>query len=85
MDSYGTGIQIKSAIEIGVKKIIISLGGSATIDGASGILRALGVKFFNNGKLIDKKNPKVGLFDLGNHVLSAGFILVVIFISLNVE
>ena len=39
MDSYGTGIQIKSAIEIGVKKIIISLGGSATIDGASGILR----------------------------------------------
>ena len=57
MDSYGTGIQIKSAIEIGVKKIIISLGGSATIDGASGILRALGVKFFNNRKLIDKKNP----------------------------
>ena len=36
-------------------------------------------------KLIDKKNPKVGLFDLGNHVLIAGFILVVIFISLNVE
>ena len=35
--------------------------------------------------LIDKKNPKVGLFDLGNHVLIAGFILVVIFISLNVE
>ena len=36
-------------------------------------------------KLNDKKNPKVGLFDLGNHVLIAGFILVVIFISLNVE
>ena len=36
-------------------------------------------------KLIDKKNPKVGLFDLGNHVLIIGFILVVIFISLNVE
>ena len=36
-------------------------------------------------KFIDKKNPKVGLFDLGNHVLIIGFILVVIFISFNVE
>ena len=35
-------------------------------------------------KLIDKKNAKVGLFDLGNHILIVGFILVVIFISLNV-
>ena len=31
-------------------------------------------------KLIDKKNPKVGLFDLGNHILIVGFILVVIFL-----
>ena len=36
-------------------------------------------------KLIDKKNSKVGLFDLGNHILIIGFILIVIFISLNVE
>ena len=35
-------------------------------------------------RLIDKKNSKVGLFDLGNHILIVGFILVVIFISLNV-
>ena len=35
-------------------------------------------------KIIDKKNAKVGLFDLGNHILIVGFILVVIFISLNV-
>ena len=35
-------------------------------------------------KLIDKKNAKVGLFDLGNHILIVGFILVVICISLNV-
>ena len=46
-----------------------------------------GVEIVSMGfpKLIDKKNPKVGLFDLGNHDLIAGFILVVIFISLNVE
>ncbi len=36
-------------------------------------------------KLIDKKNSKVGIFDLGNHILIIGLILVVIFVSLNVE
>ena len=36
-------------------------------------------------KLIDKKNSKVGIFDLGNHVLIIGVVLLVIFISLNVE
>ena len=36
-------------------------------------------------KLIDKKNKQVGLFDLGNHILIVGFILLVIFISINVE
>ena len=33
-------------------------------------------------KLIDKKNAKVGLFDLGNHILIVGFILVVISFNL---
>tara|TARA_Y100001970_G_C14111649_1_gene791212 strand:+ start:182 stop:445 length:264 start_codon:yes stop_codon:yes gene_type:complete len=36
-------------------------------------------------KMIDKKNNQVGLFDLGNHILIIGIILLVIFISLNVE
>ena len=36
-------------------------------------------------KFIDKKNKQVGIFDLGNHVLIIGLILLVIFISLNVE
>ena len=36
-------------------------------------------------KLIDKKNDKVGMFDLGNHILIVGLILIVIFVSLNVE
>ena len=35
-------------------------------------------------KLIDKKNKKVGIFDLGNHILIIGMILLAIFISLNV-
>ena len=36
-------------------------------------------------KFIDKKNSKVGMFDLGNHILIIGLILIVIFVSLNVE
>ena len=36
-------------------------------------------------KLIDKKNHKVGMFDLGNHILIIALVLIVIFVSLNVE
>ena len=36
-------------------------------------------------KIIDKKHNKVGVFDLGNHILIIGLILIVIFISLNVD
>ena len=36
-------------------------------------------------KLIDKKNKQVGFFDLGNHILIVGMLLLVIFISMNVD
>ena len=36
-------------------------------------------------KIIDKKNNKIGLFDLGNHILIIGFVLLVIFVSINVD
>ena len=36
-------------------------------------------------KLIDKKNEQVGIFDLGNHILIIGIILLVVFISMNVD
>ena len=36
-------------------------------------------------KIIDKKNNKIAIFDLGNHILIIGFILAVIFVSLNVD
>ena len=45
--SFGTGEIIKDAIEQGFRKFIIGLGGSATNDGGSGALRALGMKFYN--------------------------------------
>lgn len=40
--SYGTGQLIKAALDNGVSRIIIGLGGSATNDCGAGILRALG-------------------------------------------
>ena len=36
-------------------------------------------------KLIDKKNHQVEIFDLGNHILIVGTVLLVILVSLNVE
>ena len=45
--SYGTGELMKYALERNVTKIIIGLGGSATVDGGCGILRALGVRFLD--------------------------------------
>lgn len=43
--SVGTGQQILQALDRGAKKILIAMGGSATVDGAIGILQALGVRF----------------------------------------
>jgi glycerate kinase len=43
----GTGDLIRHALDRGVKKILIGIGGSATTDGGMGMARALGVKFFD--------------------------------------
>lgn len=43
--TFGTGEQILDALRRGVKKIVIGLGGSATTDGGTGCLTALGAKF----------------------------------------
>jgi len=43
--SAGTGQMIISALDKGAKKIILTLGGSATVDGGCGILHALGIRF----------------------------------------
>jgi glycerate kinase len=45
--TYGTGEMIKVALDKGVTKIIIAMGGSATVDGGCGILSALGIRFLN--------------------------------------
>jgi glycerate 2-kinase len=45
--SSGTGELIKYALDKKVNKIIICIGGSATVDGAAGILQSLGFHFLN--------------------------------------
>jgi glycerate 2-kinase len=46
--TYGTGELIHSAIRSGCNDLIIGLGGSATTDGGTGLLRALGVRFLDS-------------------------------------
>lgn len=46
--TYGTGELIKTALDKNVKKIILCIGGSATVDGGTGILQALGVTFLDD-------------------------------------
>jgi glycerate kinase len=46
--SYGTGQLIVDAYAHGCRQFIIGLGGSATNDGGTGMLRALGIKFLDH-------------------------------------
>ncbi len=45
--SYGTGELIRRALDCGVKKIVIGIGGSATNEGGMGMMAALGMRFFD--------------------------------------
>ncbi len=45
--TYGLGELIKAALAYDVRRIVIGLGGSATTDGGTGCLRALGVRFLD--------------------------------------
>jgi glycerate kinase len=52
--TYGTGELIASALDHGVKKIIVGIGGSATNDAGVGMAQALGAEILDeNGKQID--------------------------------
>lgn len=43
----GTGELVRSALDAGVLRLILGLGGSATNDGGTGLLTALGVRFLD--------------------------------------
>jgi glycerate kinase len=52
--TYGTGEMIRAALNAGATRLIIGVGGSATNDAGIGMLRALGVRFF------DAENNQLG-------------------------
>ena len=45
--TFGTGELIKAALDEGIRNFIIGIGGSATNDGGTGMLEALGVRFIS--------------------------------------
>jgi glycerate kinase len=45
--SFGVGQLIIQALDLGYRKIILGLGGTATNDGGVGMLKALGIKFLD--------------------------------------
>ncbi len=45
--TYGVGELIKDALERGYRKLLITVGGSGTNDGGSGMLEALGGRFYD--------------------------------------
>lgn len=45
--SAGTGALVKAALDAGLRKVVVGLGGSATNDGGAGLARALGARFLD--------------------------------------
>ena len=58
-DTFGTGQLIDAALHAGAQRLIIGIGGSATNDAGTGMLRALGVRF------LDKRGAEIdgGILD----------------------
>lgn len=83
--SFGTGLLIQDAVRKGAEKIILGLGGSATNDAGTGILKAFGFAFLdaddnelesNGGNLLQMKRiiapytvPNI-IFEVGCDVLN---------------
>lgn len=61
--TYGVGELILKAIDRGCEKIIIGIGGSATNDGAAGVMQALGFQLLDKNKKPIKKGAE-GLLSL---------------------
>jgi glycerate 2-kinase len=52
--SYGAGQLVRAALDRGCRRIVLGLGGSATVDGGAGIVEALGAR------LLDARGAPIG-------------------------
>lgn len=51
--TYGLGEVVRAAVESDVDEIILAVGGTATVDGGTGMMQALGLKLYDaNGRLL---------------------------------
>jgi glycerate 2-kinase len=62
--TFGTGEVLEAAIAAGVERLILGIGGSATNDGGSGILRALGATVERDRIDLDRLDSRLGNVDL---------------------
>ncbi len=46
--SYGTGQLLRGALDAGAQRVVLGVGGSATVDGGAGILQALGARLLDD-------------------------------------
>lgn len=67
--SRGTGELLVDALDAGVARVIVGLGGSATSDGGAGLLTGLGVRLLNAG---DEELPPGGAALIGLARIDAG-------------
>lgn len=63
LTSYGTGELIAAALARGPDRLVVTLGGSATIDGGAGLLQALGARYTYAGAKMPAQHACGG--DLG--------------------
>lgn len=45
--TFGSGSVLKALLDKGCRKLLLGIGGSATVDGGAGMLQALGAEFFD--------------------------------------
>ena len=79
--TYGTGELIRAALDEGIRKFIIGIGGSATNDGGTGMLEALGARFLSrdrceegaSGALTLKTLTAIDISDLDSRIKESSF------------
>ncbi len=56
--SYGVGQLMRAALDAGAERLVVCVGGSATVDGGAGCLQALGFRLFDaNGSELTEPVP----------------------------
>lgn len=60
----GTGDLLRRVIDLGVRRITLGIGGSATTDGGAGLLRALGARLADNREWVDLSGLDARLGDV---------------------